>query len=83
MKKWILFTLSLLLAFSFAYAQNLSAISSISVFKQSAQQRNCGTMQHLEYLKGKDKQLEGRMLKNEINIKNWIKTQSGNKSISS
>ena len=38
----------------------------------SSQQRNCGTMQHLEYLKSKDVKLEQKMLQNEENIKTWI-----------
>ncbi len=37
-----------------------------------SQQRNCGTMQHLEYLKSKDSNLEQKMLQNEENIKTWI-----------
>ena len=35
-------------------------------------QRSCGTMQHLEYLKSQDPQLEQRMLQNEITLQNWI-----------
>ena len=40
-----------------------------------AQQRNCGTMQHLEYLKSQDPQLEQRMMQNEITLQNWIQNQ--------
>ena len=38
----------------------------------NAQERNCGTMQYLEYLKSQDPQLEQRMIQNEISMQNWI-----------
>ena len=60
MKKIILFILSILFSFSFA----------------SAQQRNCGTMQHLQYLKDNDLQLENKMIQNEIALQSWIQTQA-------
>ena len=44
-------------------------IYSISV---SAQVRNCGTMEHLEFLQSQDPTLEERMLKNENNLQHWI-----------
>ena len=59
MKKIILFTFFILFSFSFA----------------SAQQRNCGTIQHLQYLKGNDLQLENKMMQNEIALQSWIQTQ--------
>ena len=58
MKKIILFTFFILFSFSFA----------------SAQQRNCGTIQHLQYLKGNDLQLENKMMQNEIALQSWIQT---------
>ena len=57
MKRFILFAFSILLAFSFA----------------SAQQRNCGTMERLEILKSEDPLLEERMKKNEVKLQKWIK----------
>ena len=67
MKKIILFTFSILFSFSFA----------------SAQQRNCGTMQHLQYLKGNDLQLENKMIQNEIALQSWIQTQAAFNSMNS
>ena len=48
-----------------------------------SQERNCGTMQYLEYKKSKDSNLEQRMLENENLIQNWITNQpeSSNNSI--
>ena len=43
-----------------------------SIFSQV---RECGTMQHLEYLKSQDPQLEERMQKNENNLQHWIDNQ--------
>ena len=38
-------------------------------------QKNCGTTQHLDYLKSQDPQLEQKMLQNEIILQNWINNQ--------
>ena len=40
-----------------------------------SQVRNCGTMEHLEYLKSQDPLLEKRMEKNENNLQRWIENQ--------
>ena len=45
-----------------------------SVSFVSAQQKECGTMEYLEYLKSKDPQLENKMLQHEQALQNWIKT---------
>ena len=37
-----------------------------------SQIRNCGTMEHLEFLKSQDPLLEERMQKNENNLQHWI-----------
>jgi hypothetical protein len=63
MKKIKLFTFSFLLSFSFV----------------SAQQKECGTMANLEYLKTQDPQLENKMLQNEQSLQNWIKTHASSK----
>ena len=65
MKKIILFTFSILFSFSFA----------------SAQDRECGTMEYLKYLKTQDPQLENKMMQNEIALQNWIQTQAASNSI--
>jgi hypothetical protein len=39
----------------------------------SAQKKECGTMEYLEYLKTKDPQLANKMLQNEQVLQNWIK----------
>ena len=38
-------------------------------------QRNCGTMEYLEFLKSQDAGLEERMQKNENNLQHWIENQ--------
>jgi hypothetical protein len=58
MKKNLLVTIAFLFSFSFV----------------SAQQKECGTMEYLEYLKSQDPQLENKMLQNEQALQNWIKT---------
>ena len=63
MKKIKLFTFFFLLSFSFV----------------SAQQKECGTMANLEYLKTQDPQLENKMLQNEQSLQNWIKTHASSK----
>jgi hypothetical protein len=63
MKKIILATISFLFSFSFAFAQ----------------QKECGTMEHLEYLKTQDPKLENKMLQNEQALQNWIKTHATSK----
>ncbi|MBT6808545.1 MAG: zinc metalloprotease, partial [Flavobacteriales bacterium] len=40
-----------------------------------SQIRNCGTMEHLEFLKSQDPLLEERMQKNEDNLQRWIDNQ--------
>ena len=40
-----------------------------------SQIRNCGTMEHLEFLKSQDPLLEDRMQKNENNLQHWIENQ--------
>ena len=40
-----------------------------------SQVRNCGTMEHLEFLKSQDPLLEERMQKNEDNLQRWIDNQ--------
>ena len=40
-----------------------------------SQVRNCGTMEHLEFLKSQDPLLEERMQKNENNLQRWIDNQ--------
>ena len=47
-------------------------ISSIFSFSQV---RNCGTMEHLEYLQSQDPMLKMRMAKNEQILQNWIQNQ--------
>ncbi len=63
MKKIILATISFLFSFSFVFAQ----------------QKECGTMEHLEYLKTQDPKLENKMLQNEQALQNWIKTHATSK----
>jgi hypothetical protein len=60
MKKKILIIFSFLLSFSFV----------------SAQQKECGTMEYLEYLKTQDPQLGNKMLQNEQALQNWIQTHA-------
>ena len=60
MKKIIRVTFYLLLSSSFV----------------SAQQKECGAMENLEYLKSQDPQLENKMLQNEQAIQNWIQTNA-------
>ena len=50
----------------------------IFLFSVSAQERNCGTMMHLEYQYSLDPQLEQRMQQNEINFQQIITNQSKN-----
>ena len=50
-------------------------------FLSSAQQRNCGTMQYLEYSFENNQNLENGMIENEIALQNWIQKQA--KSINS
>ena len=64
MKKIILFTFSFLFSFSFV----------------TAQQKECGTMEYLEYLKTQEPQLENLMLQKEQALQNWIKTHPTSKS---
>ncbi len=54
----------ILVIFSFLFSYSLV----------SAQKKECGTMEYLEYLKRQDPKLENLMLKNEQAIQNWIKT---------
>ena len=44
-------------------------------FLSFSQVRNCGTMEHLEYLQSQDPMLKMRMVKNEQNLQNWIQNQ--------
>ena len=46
-----------------------------STFFTFSQVRNCGTMDHLEYLKSQDPLLEERMEKNEKKLQRWIDNQ--------
>ena len=55
-----------LLLFSFLF---------FSTFFTFSQVRNCGTMDHLEYLKSQDPLLEERMEKNEKKLQRWIDNQ--------
>ena len=64
MKKIILVTISFLFYYSLV----------------SAQKKECGTMEYLEYLKTQDPKMENKMLKNEQAIQNWIKTHPSSKS---
>jgi|ETNmetMinimDraft_26_1059896.scaffolds.fasta_scaffold08511_2 hypothetical protein len=48
----------------------------ISVLFSWAQTRNCGTMEHLEFLKSQDPLLEERMQNNENNLQDWIENQT-------
>ena len=64
MKKIILVTISFLFYYSLV----------------SAQKKECGTMEYLEYLKMQDLKLENLMLKNEQAMQNWIKTHPSSKS---
>ena len=57
MKKVVLLTFLFLFSYSFV----------------SAQKKECGTMEYLEYLKTKDSQLANKMLQNEQVLQNWIK----------
>ncbi len=63
MKKSILF--SFLFFFSFSFV--------------SAQQKECGTMEYLEYLKTQDPQLVNKMLQNEQALQKWIQTHASSK----
>ena len=67
MKNIWLFTVSFLFSFSFV----------------SAQQKECGTMEYLEYLKTQDPLLENKMLQNEQALQNWIQTHPTSKSTKS
>ncbi len=67
MKKILLFTFSFFFSFSFV----------------SAQKKECGTMEYLEYLKTQDPQLENKMLQNEQALQNWIQTNAASKSAKS
>ncbi len=67
MRKIILVTFSLLFSCSFV----------------SAQKKECGTMENLEYLKTQDPQLENLMLQNEQALQNWIQTNAASKSLKS
>ena len=67
MKKIILITFSFLFSYSFV----------------SAQKKECGTMEYLEYLKNQDPQLENLMLQNEQVLQNWIKSHPSSKSTKS
>ena len=64
MKKIILVTISFFFSYSFV----------------SAQQKECGTMEYLEYLKNQDPQLENIMVQNEQALQNWIQTHPTSKS---
>jgi hypothetical protein len=64
MKKIILVTISFFFSYSFV----------------SAQQKECGTMEYLEYLKTQDPQLENIMVQNEQALQNWIQTHPTSKS---
>ena len=44
----------------------------LSITSINAQIRDCGTMQHLQYLKYLDPQLEQKILQNEIDLQHWI-----------
>ena len=44
-------------------------------FLSFSQVRNCGTMEHLEYLQSQDPMLKMRMAKNEQILQNWIQNQ--------
>ena len=50
----------------------LFLFSSLFSFSQI---RNCGTMEHLEFLKSQDSMLEERMQNNENNLQYWIENQ--------
>ncbi len=47
----------------------------ISVLFANSQSRNCGTTEHLEFLKSQDPMLEERMQNNENNLQYWIENQ--------
>ena len=47
----------------------------LNVFFVDAQQRVCGTMEHLEFLESEDPYLKTRMEKNEFNLQRWIENQ--------
>jgi hypothetical protein len=49
----------------------------------SAQKKECGTMENLEYLKTQDPLLENLMLQNEQALQNWIQTNAASKSLKS
>ena len=55
-------------------------IISLIVLSATSQQRNCGTMQYLEFLQSKDPQLKDRMANNELKLQKWIKDNSNPKS---
>ncbi len=67
MKKIILIAFSFLFSYSFV----------------SAQQKECGTMEYLEYLKNQDPQLENKILQNEQVLQNLIKSHAASKSTKS
>jgi hypothetical protein len=64
MRKIIFVTISFFFSYSFV----------------SAQQKECGTMEYLEYLKTQDPKLENLMLQNEQELQNWIQTHPTSKS---
>ena len=64
MKKSILFLFSVVLCFSFSFAQ----------------QRNCGTMEYMNLLQSQDPQLQDRMQKDELQLQKWIKNNAKAKS---
>ena len=45
----------------------------------SAQKKECGTMENLEYLKTQDPKLENKILQNEQALQNWIQTRATSK----
>lgn len=54
----------------------------LNVFFANAQQRNCGTMQHLDEIRQRDPGVDNRMDVENLDIKNWIsKNTSSSKSM--
>jgi len=44
----------------------------LNVFFANAQQRNCGTMQHLDEIRERDPGVDNRMDVENLDIKHWI-----------
>jgi len=76
MKKILLSISIILLSYPLLFAQK--SYDS----KVPSKERNCATMEHLEFLQSKDPSLKKRMHKNELYLQSIIKSQTNSKSMS-